>query len=131
MLWESYLQWIYHAPVYDNQGNEVNNEKCAFCRTISPTSKEENIKRIMKRVEAGDPMAIYNRGNYYRDGLYGPQDYSKAFELWHHAGELGHAMAYCNIGYCYVSGQGVEVDKNKAVHYSELGAMAGDVSGTI
>jgi hypothetical protein len=62
-----------HAPVYDNQGNKVDNKKCAFCRTPAPTSEEEAIERMLKRVEAGDAQAIYNLGRYYRDGLYGHQ----------------------------------------------------------
>ena len=61
------------------------------------------------------------------DGLYGyPQDYTKALELWHRAGELGHIEAYCNIGYAYNNGLGVEIDKKKAKHYWELAAMRGD-----
>ena len=54
------------------------------------------------------------------------QDYKKALELWHQAGELGYANAYNNIGYCYNSGRGVEVDKGKAKQYYELAAMGGD-----
>ena len=82
MLWKSYMQWMCYAPVYDNQGNEVDNQKCPFCRTPAPTSDEEIIERIKKRVEADDPMAIYNLGCYYRDGINGyPQDYTKALEL--------------------------------------------------
>jgi len=42
------------------------------------------MKRMMERVEANDPMAIYNLGCCYRDGEDGyPQDYTKALELWH------------------------------------------------
>ena len=33
------------APLYDNRGNKVNNEKCAFCRTPNPTSEREMIER--------------------------------------------------------------------------------------
>lgn len=42
------------------------------------------------------------------------------------AADLGHTMVYTNIGYCYEFGMGVEVDKEKAIHYYELGAMGGD-----
>ena len=115
-----------HASVYDDQGNEVDNEKCAFCRVQDPTS-EEIMKRIKKRVKLNDPIAINNLGNYYRDGRNGHrQDHKKAFELYHRAGELGHATAYCSIGYAYQHGEGVEVDKKKAVYYYELAAMGED-----
>jgi len=116
-----------HAPVYDNQGNEVDNKKCPFCRTPRATSDEEMIEREKKRVEAGDAEAMYNQGSYYRDGKNGfPQDYSKALELWHRAGDLGYAEAYVNIGYAYNNtGRGVEVDKEKAKCYFEHAAVMG------
>jgi len=117
-----------YAPVYDNQGNEVDNDKCPFCRTLDPDSNEEAIKRIMKRVKAGDAEALYNVGCHYQEGSYGlPRDIDKALELFHRAGELGHANAYCSIGAAYESGTGVEVDNEKAVHYYELGAIRGDI----
>jgi len=85
------------------------------------------IARTNKRIDAGDPIAIFTIGCDYRDGANGfPQDYTKALELWHRAGELGHSDAYNNIGYVYDNGRGVEVDEKKAQHYYELAAMAGD-----
>ena len=99
-----------HAPLYDYQGNEVDNEKCPFCRTPTP-DEYELIKREIERMDLGDSIAIYDMGNYYSRGEYGyTQDYRKALEHWHRAGELGYTPAYCNIGYVYKRGQGVEVD---------------------
>jgi len=116
-----------YAPQYDNQGNEVE-KKCPFCRSPHPESDEEIVERTIKRVELDDPIAIHNRGNYYFLRQYGfPQDYTKALELWHRAADLGLSAAYGRIGYAYDHGQGVEVDKEKAEHYYELAAMAGDV----
>ena len=118
-----------YAPIYDNQGNEVDNEKCPFCRTPWHSSDEAKVKRYEKRVEANDPHAIYNQGVYFRDAMIGfPQDYNKALELWHQSGyKLGHAKSYGNIGDLYDNGFGAEVDKEKAKHYYELAAMGGDV----
>jgi len=116
-----------YAPLYDNQGNEVDNKKCPFCRTPLPSTKAEAMERLRKRVEANDPIAIYNQGNYYRDGRNGfPQDMDKAFKCWHAAAELGCIMAYCGIGSVYYNGQGVEINKKKADYYYELAAIAGD-----
>ena len=115
----------FYAPVYDNQGNEVTKKTCPFCRTPF-TNSDESIEREKKRVELDDPIAIYNHGMYYREGVFGfPQDYYKALECWHRAGELGYAPAYCSIGYSYNCGRGVKVDMKKAYHYYELGAMGG------
>ena len=137
----------YYAPVYDNQGNEVDNEKCPFCRSPFPTSEEmvkrmikrmeagdhaiydlgcEIVERLMKRVEMNDPIAIHDLGCCYRDEKHGfTQDHAKALELYHMAGELGHTTAHCNIGYAYNYGQGVEVDMKKANHYYKLSAIGG------
>jgi len=116
-----------YAPRYDNQGNKVREKKCAFCRTPLPKSNKEAVDRLQKRVEDNDPIAIYNRGNYYRKGENGyPKDNKKALELWDRAGELGSTAAYNAIGYLYEYGEGVEVDEKKAVHYFELAAMQGD-----
>ena len=121
----------FHAPVYDNQGNKVDNEKqnqCPFCRTVAPKSNEEVLERMKKRIEAGDAQAIYTLGCFYRNGEYGfEQDRTKALELYHRAGKLGEASAHGNIGNAYEIGRGVEVDKRKAGFYFELAAMRGNV----
>ena len=118
-----------HAPVYDDQGNEVDNEKCPYCRAPWPYTDEEEVQRLKKRVDLDDPIAIYNLGCYHRDGSGGfPQDYNEAFELWHQAGELGHSEAYVCLGYSYDTGRGVGVDKKKANHYYEIAAMMGDAT---
>ena len=49
-----------HAPVYDNKGNKVIEELCAFCRIPVPQSDEEVVERIKKRAELGDAIAIHN-----------------------------------------------------------------------
>ena len=116
-----------HAPVYDDQGNEVDNEKCPFCRTPWPEA-EELIERDKERMEKGDVQAIYNVGcDYFHGGGDVPQDHTKGLELFHRAAELGYAKAYTNIGSSYKIGQGVQVDKKKAMHYYERAAMGGNV----
>jgi len=118
-----------YAPVYDNQGNKIAKKVCAFCRAPWHASNNEFIERMKKREEADDAQAIFNRGCYYRDGQYGvSQDYTKALKLWYRAAELGSAKAYNDIGYAYSNGKGVEVDKKKAKHYYEIGAMGGNAS---
>ena len=107
-----------HAPVYDNQGNKVDNTKCAFCRAPYISSDKEVLKRIKKRVKASDVYGICSLGCHYSDGMYGlSRNNTKALELYHRAGELGFAGAYNNIGAAYLKGLGVEIDEKKAVHY--------------
>jgi len=117
-----------YAPQYDNQGNKVNdNEKvCPFCRALTPHAGEEASKMKMKRIEAGDAIAIHYLASTYRDGINGSlQDYTKALELFHRAGKLGYSPAYHNIGYLYHTGRGVEVDNDMAQYYFELAAIEG------
>ena len=115
-----------YAPVYDNLGNVIIKRKCSFCRT--PVHKSKYTERLQKRVELDDAHAIVSLGCYYREGLYGSsQDYTRALKLFLRAGDLGHAKAYCNIGYSYENGRGVDIDKKKAMHYCELSAIRGNV----
>ena len=105
---------------------DLNEQKCAFCRTPGAASDKENIKRLNKRKEAGDVRAMYIIGCGFSEGSLGlPQDYDKALELYHRAGELGYAGAYFKIGNAYHYGRGVERDVKKADHYYELAAMRG------
>jgi len=100
---------------------------CAFCRTPDPTSSKEEKERYEKRAEADDPIAIYNiASSYFNEGGWYEQNQTRALELWHQAGDLGNSSAYCNIGYAYDYGEGVEVDKRKAKHYYQLAAVAGN-----
>ena len=79
-------------------------------------------------MEVGDAEAIFTVGNYYREGEDGfPQDYDKAFELFHRAGDLGCNKAFNNIGHAYEKGHGVEIDEKKANHYYKLAAIEGNV----
>jgi len=116
-----------YAPVYDHEGNVVA-DTCPFCRSLYSKSGEETMKRMKKLVEAGNTKAMCNMGDLYHQGRYGlQQDYKKALECWHKAGELGNAESYSNIGCFYYTGKGVEIDKKKATHYFELAAMRGNV----
>jgi len=105
---------------------DIKKQLCAFCRTPNPKSTEESRRRAKKRMEAGDAEAIFNFAVFYAQGRNGlPQDYEKALELYHRAGDIGCSQAYHNIGCAYLNGTGVEVDEKKAIHYWELAAMQG------
>ena len=102
---------------------------CAFCRIPPASSDEEEIKRLKKRIDNGNGGACILLASYYTQGLRGlPRDQQKANELYLKAGELGSAVAYCNLGDSYYHGEGVEIDKEKAKHYYELAAMMGNIN---
>ena len=114
----------FHADVYDNHGNIIADEKCPFCRTPDPTTDNEIIERLKKRMEMGDAYAFLMMGCFHDRGECGlPQDRAKAVGLWHKAGKFG----YTNIGHAYFNGNGVEREK-MASHYYELAAMEGIVT---
>ena len=72
------------------------------------------MKRIRKRVEMGDSIAIYNLGCHYAEGDGGlPQERGKALELYHRAAELGYTESYTKIGYAYLQGYGVKGTKRR------------------
>jgi hypothetical protein len=101
---------------------------CAFCRTPYSSSDEENVKRTKKLMDAGNAGAFNQFGGVYANGLIGVrQDWAKANELYLKAGELGFANGYYNLGTSHDYGNGVEIDKKKAMHYYELAAMSGDI----
>jgi len=102
---------------------------CPFCRTPTPRSDDEVIKRTQKRADIDDAKAINCLGNHYYNGLLGlPQDRTKALELWKRSAELGHIQTLYNIGIYYRNGGGVDVDMKKAMYYYELAAMKGYAS---
>ena len=99
---------------------------CPFCRAPTPSSKA-SIKLTKKCIDVGNAQSIYNVGCCYAEGTYGLQhDWGKALELWYQSAELGHTLAYHNIGNSYLNGRGVERDTKKAIHYWELATMGGD-----
>ena len=101
---------------------------CPFCRTPLPDDDSQTLAMIRKRVDAGDPMAIYRLGIKYEYGEYGlEKDTMKAVELYERAAELGVKSAHFDIGCLYDVGADVERDTAKAFRHYEAAAMCGDV----
>jgi hypothetical protein len=102
--------------------------KCVFCRTEAPSSDEEEIKRLKRRVEVNDAQAMANLATYYQLGMKGlRQDNAKALELYHKSAKLGNHFAHYNLSPCYLKGGIVEKDTRKAIYHRQLGAIAGNV----
>jgi len=97
--------------------------KCLFCRQPMKKNVEERERntRMMKRVEANDPVAIYEMGVFrYEEG-----DHEGAFEYLTKGAELGDAGAHYLLSIMYDMGHGVEEDENKRVHHLEEAAIGG------
>ena len=98
--------------------------KCVFCRQLVPSTKNEAEKYTKKRIEASDPVTIYEAGlKQYDKG-----DYSSAFDYYTRAAELGNVGAKFSLSFMYRDGHGVEKDGGKRMHHLEEAAIGGDPS---
>ena len=80
---------------------------------------------VRKRVDAGDPVAIWFLGTNYEQGLYDllKKDAKRAAELYERAAKLGVKGAHYNLGCLYAQGTDVEKDMAKAFRHYEMAAM--------
>ncbi|KAL7524691.1 hypothetical protein ACHAXR_002169 [Thalassiosira sp. AJA248-18] len=112
-----------HANVIVKRSSE---RLCPFCRDPAPTSEDDKVERIKKRVEVGDANAMHTLGCRHFHGDRGvPQDSNKALELWHQAAKLGWPESHYSLGLVYFDGEGVEKDIKKAKYHWEQGAVGG------
>ena len=95
--------------------------KCALCRKAAAGTYEEQIERLMKRIEANDPVAICHFGT--KRDVEG--DYKSAFEYWAKAAALGDARANYGLSVMYRKGKSVEKDEKKELHHLTEAAIAG------
>ena len=95
---------------------------CPFCREAVPETDEDIEKYRMKRIEANDPVAMFQEGGeqYYNKG-----NFSVAFEFYKKAAELGDASAHYQLSLLYLKGHGVEKDKGKEIYHAEEAAIGG------
>eukprot|EP00984_Skeletonema_dohrnii_P008270 scaffold3034_cov110-Skeletonema_dohrnii-CCMP3373.AAC.3 len=94
---------------------------CPFCRHPGPTSEEEEIKNVMKRVELNDPVATLQM--VIRHNMAG--DYDGAFRFVNKAADLGDAGAHYELSIFYREGPCVEKDGKKEVYHLEQAAIGG------
>ncbi len=107
------------------QISDSQKQRCPFCRERSPSTVEEHKKRIMKRVEANDPDAMVDLGSYE----YEKENYSRAFEWYTKAAELGNADAHLKLAVLYGRVEGVEADdKGRRMYHLEEAAIRGHPS---
>ena len=75
---------------------------CPFCRTSTPRSESQALAMVRKRVDAGDPAAIWHLGTTYERGEYGlEKDVARAVKLYERVAELGDKDANFNLGVLY------------------------------
>jgi TPR repeat protein len=94
--------------VYSSTPSPGNPYRCPFCNleTEGNGSDEDDVSKMMKRVEAKDAGAMFALGSWYyngRDGL--QQDRAKGMELFTRAAELGSSKAHTFIGNNFIMGE--------------------------
>lgn len=82
---------------------------------ISSNANDAEIASLMRKAEAGDPIAQNQLGDLYYFGRGIPQDYNKASSWFLKSANQGNAEAQYNIGYCYLNGQGVDKNIDRGV----------------
>ena len=104
-------------------------DDCPFCRAPAPDTHEERVQRIQKRVDIGDPVAIYFLGDCFLMGTNGfEKDVPKALELVERAAELGSREANGQLGNLFdenAYGLGIDKDRARAVEHYEIAAKQG------
>ena len=95
---------------------------CPFCRKHHPKTDEEKEKYEMKRIEANDPVALSQKGLRLcvKKG-----EYSRAFDYFRKAADLGDAEAHARLACLYGDGNGVEKDEEKRIHHLRIATIGG------
>ena len=102
----------------EEQGLE---HRCVFCREPEPETPEEREPYRKKRLEANDPMALYEMGVMCRE----KGDFEGSFKYYTKAAKFGNMMAHYNLSLMYHKGEGVEKDEKKYLHHMEEAAIGG------
>ena len=117
-------KYICNGCSYANKRREIEGrleERCPFCRKVTPETEEEFIEQLRNRAKANDTVALCDIG---RD-KYDEGDYKSAFDYWTKAAALGDAHAHFQLSALYYVGKGVEKNIKKQLHHLEQAAIGG------
>lgn len=118
------LQFCCCRKVCDSCKAKITGKPCPLCLVKDPRSDQESLALLRRHVENEVPEAIYVLGSFYMVGRYGLQkNTKKAAKIFKRAVELGNADAMSTLGALYKEGNGVKIDKKKAL---QLWSMASD-----
>lgn len=102
----------------------------AFAVMGCARTEDENLfHRLSTKAEGGSPVAQYNLGMFYNNGIGVEKDPAKAFHWFEKAAAGGDALGHYKVG-CYYAGQFrgvVKMDAQKALTHKVQAAEAGYV----
>ena len=102
-----------------------------MCFLPFTTYDTDSDTEILKLLEAGgterkDASAFFLLAQAYENGQYGlPINYQKAFDMYYQSTKLGYASAAHSLGYSYMAGDIVRVDKKRARRLFSKAAKGG------
>ncbi len=109
------------ANMLSNTTDKIKAGSCMLCREPASTKNDSTWKRVEKRAEANDPIAMrYMGGKLFDEG-----DIDSAFEYYTKAAELGDMEAHGSLAQMYHMGRCGEKDEKKAVYHYEEAAIGG------
>lgn len=82
----------------------------------------------LRAATGGDPVAMYNAGQFLMGGDGGPKDPAGAASWFRRAAQLGVVDAQYNLGLMYETGHGVERSPREALRWYALAGKAGDAT---
>ncbi|WP_414039560.1 tetratricopeptide repeat protein [Acidithiobacillus sp. M4-SHS-6] len=85
-----------------------------------------DLKDMRARAQAGDPVAQFNMGVKYAEGVEVPRDYQEAARWYSAAADQNDAPAQFNLGLLFYHGQGLQQDLSSAYELFSLAAAQGD-----
>jgi hypothetical protein len=98
--------------------------------TVPPTAPSKTPAEIFqdtrRRADKGDPIAQFQLGTMYANGVGTPKDDAKAVIWFQRAAEQGNADAQYTLALRYDNGQGAEKDGSQAVDWYKKAAAQGN-----
>ncbi|HUX19247.1 MAG: tetratricopeptide repeat protein [Acidithiobacillus sp.] len=85
-----------------------------------------SLRDLQERARAGDPVAQFNMGVKYAEGIEVQQDYLEAARWYGAAADQGDAPAQFNLGLMFYQGMGLPKDLRYAYELFSLAAAQGD-----
>jgi len=109
--------------------DKTRGKQCTLCRTPAPKTHAEQLARLRRHVENEVPEAMKHLGDIYREGSssYGVvKSAKKAAKLYKRAVELGDMEATIPLSNAYATGDGVKLDRKKALQLIRISSERGD-----
>jgi len=116
--------------IMDKREDEANAPAYAAAAARRKVEEKRIFDIIDEKARKGDPVAEYQLGNFYRDGVGVDKDLSQAVGCWGAAALHGHVRAQITLGdFLTKGGRGVDRDLVQAAKVYRMAARQGDLIG--